>query len=369
MVNKCKEKGWKGCMASEDILQKMAENVTAWYRLNGRDLPWRRTKNPYYIWISEIMLQQTQVETVKPYYERFIRTLPTVKELAEADQMTVYKLWEGLGYYRRASHLQEAAKTVEAECNGIFPDTYEGLIALKGIGMYTASAIASIAYGLPKGVVDGNTLRIIARVFNREDNIALQKTKVEFGKVMDAIIAYTDPSDFNQGMMDLGATVCTPLKPDCAHCPLAELCEGRRMQTAGRLPVNLRKVNKSVIEYMTAVIKDGEQYFMIQNSGGLLENLYGFVQYECDTPSEFEQQFYEQYGLKIRLTEYIKDVKHVFTHREWRMHVYTAEYDREGTAESQQPEGRFCQPEEIEQLPVSTAHLKVLKAYLKSIND
>lgn len=355
-------------MTSEDILRGVAENVTAWYRQNGRDLPWRRTKNPYNIWISEIMLQQTQVGTVKPYYERFINALPTVKALAEADQMTVYKLWEGLGYYRRASHLQEAARAVVTDYGGIFPDTYEGLIALKGIGMYTASAIASIAYGIPKGVVDGNTLRIIARIFNREDNIALQKTKTEFGRIMDEIIAYTDPSDFNQGMMDLGAMICTPLKPDCGRCPAAGFCEGRRLQTAGRLPVNLKKVNKAVIEYMTVVIKDDDRYFMIQNAGGLLENLYGFVQYECHTPSEFEQHFYEQYGLKIRLTEYIRDVKHVFTHREWRMHIYGAQLEKR-ESEKIQGDGHFYLPEEIEQLPVPTAHLKVLKAYLKAIDE
>lgn len=360
-------------MATEQILQEMAELVTAWYRQNGRDLPWRRTKNPYNIWISEIMLQQTQVDTVKPYYERFIRTFPTVGDLAAADQTTVYKLWEGLGYYRRASHLQEAARTVMAEYQGIFPRTYEELIGLKGIGMYTASAIASIAYGIPKGVVDGNTLRIIARVFNREDNIALQKTKNEFGKVMDAIIAYADPSAFNQGMMDLGAMVCTPLRPECSHCPLNSLCEGYKKQTAGRLPVNIKKINKSVIEYMTVVIQNENRYFMIQNKGGLLENLYGFVQYECDTPSEFEQLFFEQYGLKIRLTGYIRDVKHVFTHREWRMHIYVAELEKGETGEraisGHSTAADFYLPEEIEQLPVSTAHLKVLKAYLKAVND
>lgn len=360
-------------MMTEKNLQTIAEYVTAWYRQNGRDLPWRRTKNPYFIWVSEIMLQQTQVETVKPYYERFIHELPTVGDLAAVDQTTVYKLWEGLGYYRRAAHLQEAARTVMTEYHGIFPKTYEELIGLKGIGMYTASAIASIAYGIPRGVVDGNTLRIIARLFNREDNIALQKTKNEFGQIMDAIIVYGEPSDFNQGMMDLGAMVCTPLKPKCELCPLVSLCEARRMQTVGRLPVNMKKVNKSVIEYMTVVIREGERYFMIRNEGGLLENLYGFVQYECDTPTEFEQQFYEQYGLRIRLTDYIRDVRHVFTHREWRMHIYGAEPEKQQTGEKamsgHSTAADFYLPEEIEQLPVSTAHLKVLKAYLKAVND
>ncbi|MBD9001640.1 MAG: A/G-specific adenine glycosylase [Coprococcus catus] len=346
---------------TEEVYKEAAQNVTAWYRQYGRDLPWRRTGNPYHIWISEIMLQQTQVDTVKPYYERFIETLPTVEDLAGADEQRVFKLWEGLGYYRRASHLKEAASMIVNEYHGRFPETYEELLKLKGVGMYTASAIASIAFGIPKGVVDGNTLRIVARLFNREDNIALQKTKNAFGEIMDAMIRYAEPSDFNQGMMDLGAMICTPSKPSCDECPVASLCQSRECQTVLRLPVNNKVVNKSILEYMTVVIRDGDRYFMVQNEQGLLQHLYGFAQYGCDMPSEFEKAFYDDYGVKIRLTQYISDIKHVFTHREWRMHVYGGEVVGPAT----RPMRDFYKLEEIEQLPVSTAHLKVLKAYLK----
>ena len=346
---------------TEEVYKEAAHNVTAWYRQNGRDLPWRRTGNPYHIWISEIMLQQTQVDTVKPYYERFIEALPTVEDLAGADEQRVFKLWEGLGYYRRAAHLKEAASMIVNEYHGRFPETYEELLKLKGVGMYTASAIASIAFGIPKGVVDGNTLRIIARLFNREDNIALQKTKNAFVEIMDAMIRYADPSDFNQGMMDLGAMICTPSKPSCDGCPVASLCQARECQTILRLPVNNKAVNKSILEYMTVVIRDGERYFMVQNEQGLLQHLYGFAQYGCDTPSEFEKTFYDDYGMKIRLTQYIGDIKHVFTHREWRMHVYGGEVV--GPAPGSMRD--FYRLEDVEQLPVSTAHLKVLKAYLK----
>ena len=352
-------------MTTEEIYKETAEDVTAWYRSHGRDLPWRRTKNPYFIWVSEIMLQQTQVETVKPYYERFITELPTVEALAEADEQKVFKLWEVLGYYRRAAHLQEAARMVVSDFHGRFPDTYEELLKLKGIGMYTASAIASIAFGIPKGVVDGNTLRIIARLFNREDNIALQKTKNTFGEIMDAMIRHSDPSDFNQGMMDLGAMICTPVKPSCDVCPVSELCEARKHETYGRLPVNNKKINKSVIEYMTVIVKNGDGYFMVQNDSGLLQNLYGFVQYSCDTPSEFENMFFDAYGVRIRLTQYISDIKHVFTHREWRMHVYGGEVAENAEMVNDQD---FYKLEEVEKLPVSTAHLKVLKAYLKAMS-
>lgn len=257
--------------------------------------------------------------------------------------------------------MKEAASMIVNEYHGRFPETYEELLKLKGVGMYTASAIASIAFGIPKGVVDGNTLRIIARLFNREDNIALQKTKNAFGEIMDAMIRYADPSDFNQGMMDLGAMICTPSKPSCDGCPVASLCQARECQTILRLPVNNKAVNKSILEYMTVVIRDGERYFMVQNEQGLLQHLYGFAQYGCDTPSEFEKTFYDDYGMKIRLTQYIGDIKHVFTHREWRMHVYGGEVV--GPAPGSMRD--FYRLEDVEQLPVSTAHLKVLKAYLK----
>ena len=230
--------------------------------------------------------------------------------------------------------------------------------------MYTASAIASIAFGIPKGVVDGNTLRIIARLFNREDNIALQKTKNAFGEIMDAMIRYSDPSDFNQGMMDLGAMICTPAKPSCEGCPLAGICRAKAQETYGRLPVNNKKINKSVIEYMTVIVRNGDGYFMVRNDSGLLQNLYGFVQYSCDTPSEFENMFFDAYGMRIRLTQYISDIKHIFTHREWRMHVYGGEVVKDT---EQAVNKNFYRLEEVEKLPVSTAHLKVLKAYLKAM--
>ena len=257
--------------------------------------------------------------------------------------------------------MKEAASMIVNEYHGRFPETYEELLKLKGVGMYTASAIASIAFGIPKGVVDGNTLRIVARLFNREDNIALQKTKNAFGEIMDAMIRYAEPSDFNQGMMDLGAMICTPSKPSCDECPVASLCQSRECQTVLRLPVNNKVVNKSILEYMTVVIRDGDRYFMVQNEQGLLQHLYGFAQYGCDMPSEFEKAFYDDYGVKIRLTQYISDIKHAFTHREWRMHVYGGEVVDPAT----RPMRDFYKLEEIEQLPVSTAHLKVLKAYLK----
>ena len=334
--------------------------------MSGRNLPWRRTGDPYKIWVSEIMLQQTQVETVIPYYERFIRALPDVSALAEAEDDVLFKLWQGLGYYRRAAHLKEAAVTVMKDFGGHMPASYETLLQLKGIGPYSAAAIASIAYGQPKGVVDGNTLRIIARLFNLEDNIALDKTKKAFGQLMDALIgAAKSPSAFNQAMMDLGAMICTPRKPDCPACPLKDICRGRRADTVLLLPVNIKKVKRETEEMVTAVIRAEDRLMLVRNREGLLKDLYGFVQTPCSSPSAFEAWFLEKYKVPIRLQSYIGDVKHVFTHRTWLMHVYAGYL----LSDRDQVRDLLYTDRELEALPVSTAHMKVLKAWQKAEKD
>ena len=343
---------------------EIARAVTDWFDDNKRDLPWRHTRDPYKIWVSEIMLQQTQAATVIPYYERFIADLPDVYALAAADTAHVYKLWEGLGYYRRAAHLQEAAKFIVSECGGYFPDSYEGLLKLQGVGNYTAAAIASIAFGQAKGVVDGNILRIISRLFMLEDNIALEKTKKAYGLIMDDMIRYAEPSAFNQAMMDLGATVCMPRNPNCEACPLKDMCKAFAEHAARVLPVNIKNRDQKKEDYMTAVLFCGDRYLLCKNKGGMLENLYGFVQFQETTPSAFEARFEKMFGAKVRLMAYAGDVRHVFTHRIWQMHVYLGRLSDDPAALKS---GALYTVEELEQLPVSTAHLKVLKAARKAL--
>lgn len=334
-------------------IKKFQENLIDWYEKNCRDLPWRHTKDPYAIWVSEIMLQQTQVDTVKPYYLRFLDTLPDIASLANADEDTAFKLWEGLGYYRRVRHMQEAAKQIMEQYNSMFPVEYEEIIKLKGIGNYTASAISSIAFGQEKGVIDGNTLRILSRIYNRQDNVALEKTKKVYQKLMDELIMGTDPSKFNQGMMDLGATICTPRKPKCDECPVNSLCQARASDTENILPVNIKNTSKRDIYYITAILRKDDQYFVIKNDEGLLQNLYGFVQYEVESPISFEEAFYDEYGHNIRLYDYCKEIKHVFSHRIWHMNVYLGEITDSVSKE------HLYSEEELELLPMSTAHRKV----------
>lgn len=339
-------------------IKTFQKNLIQWYETNGRDLPWRHTKDPYAIWVSEIMLQQTQVDTVKPYYLRFLETLPDIQSLANADEDVAFKLWEGLGYYRRVRHMQEAARQIMEKYDGIFPEKYDDILTLKGIGNYTASAVSSIAFGQEKGVIDGNTLRILSRIYNRQDNIALEKTKKAYQILMDQLIQGCDPSKFNQGMMDLGAGVCTPRKPDCEHCPVKDCCEAFASGTAGILPVNIKNTSKADIYYITAILKKDNKYLLIKNKEGLLQNLYGFVQYEVESPVSFEETFYDNYGISVRLYEYCKEIKHVFSHRIWHMNVYIGEI-MNPESELKDHDIPLYSEDELAELPISTAHRKV----------
>jgi len=337
--------------------KEFTQTLVQWYKENAREMPWRETKDPYCIWLSEIMLQQTQVDTVKPYYLRFVQELPTVKDLADAPIEQIYKLWEGLGYYRRANHLKEAACTIMNDYHGRFPSTYEQLIKLKGVGAYTASAISSIAFYEQKGVVDGNILRIVSRLFNRQDNIAKESTKKDYQQLMDHWTTLCNPSDFNQGMMDLGATICTPKKPDCQHCPIQSFCMAYKEGTQKLLPVNIKNTKKSDLYFITALLKCGEKYMIIKNKDSLLNDLYGLVQYDCESPLGFEEQFYDEYHMPVRLLEYEADFRHIFSHRVWHMSVYYGEILNPKQYESHP---NFYTLEEVLQLPIPTAHKKII---------
>lgn len=336
----------------------MQTELIKWYQQNKRDFPWRKDQDPYHIWISEIMLQQTTTETVIPYYNRFIETFPTIKKLAEATLEEIYKMWEGLGYYRRAKHLHESAQIIMNQYQGIFPIDYQDILSLKGIGHYTAGAISSIAYGKCIPAVDGNVLRIISRYYLIKDNIAEIKVQKYIFEIVNELIQGYDASSFNQGLMDLGATICKPVHPLCKDCPIKKDCQAYHHHQQDVLPVSIKKIKKQEISYITGIITYQDKFLLIQNpSGGLLENLYGFIQYDVESPYSFVSSFQEKYYQDLIIQAHIKDIKHVFSHRTWFMHVYHFVLEHE-------IEGMYTL-EEIEALPLSTAHLKVLKAYLK----
>jgi A/G-specific adenine glycosylase len=234
-----------------------------WYEKSSRPLPWRATTDPYAIWISETMLQQTRVATVLPYYKRFLARFPTVESLAEAPEEEVLKLWSGLGYYSRARNLQRAAKQMA----GRFPDDHDAIRALAGVGEYTAGAVASIAFGLPYPAVDGNVLRVLSRVTNDAGDIGSPAVKKRLRLVADRLLDRRNPGQFNQAMMELGATLCLPKNPQCLLCPVSTLCEGRRAGQHNELPVKLRRTAQVRVERTLYIVERGEALLMWQRAG------------------------------------------------------------------------------------------------------
>ena len=270
------------------------KTIIHWYSANKRDLPWRHTTNPYFIWLSEIILQQTQVKQGLPYYEAFVKTFPTVFDLANAEEQNVLKLWQGLGYYSRARNLHYAAKYIVNDLNGNFPSTYSEIIKLKGVGDYTASAVASIAFNETTAVVDGNVYRILSRFFGIDTPINSTKGIKEFKALASSLIDNKQPATFNQSIMEFGARQCKPKNPDCSTCPLDSSCFALQHNKITDLPVKLKKtkVRNRYFNYLVCI--DSKKNIVIeQRSGkGIWQNLYQFPLIETDlslTISEFKK--------------------------------------------------------------------------------
>ncbi len=329
------------------------EALITWYQQNKRPLPWRQDCTPYHVWLSEIMCQQTQVDTVIPYYQRFLAKFPTIQDLAKADIDDVYHVWQGLGYYRRALFLHQTSQMITHEYEGQFPQTKKELMKLKGVGSYTAAAIASICFFQPEGVVDGNVFRVLSRVLAISDNIALPKTKVLFETHMDALINHQAPGDFNQGMMEIGALICLPTKPKCEICPLQPHCLAYQNQTQDLFPVIDKRVLKKESTFITAILVNKHGIYLYKNQESLLKGLYQLPQFECSVDA-FSCMMKETFDIEATLIEYKKTIKHVFTHRIWHMQVYI------GTIGDDVDVISF---EDINQIAISTAHQKVLANY------
>lgn len=269
--------------------QAFSSQIISWYRVNPRELPWRGTTDPYKIWLSEIILQQTRVAQGLPYYYAFSETYPTVKDLALAPESEVLRLWQGLGYYSRARNLHSCAKYIWHELGGIFPDTYSELLKLKGVGSYTAAAISSFAFGEAKAVVDGNVFRVLARYFGIETDIATGKAKKEFEALANKLIPSENPGEYNQAMMDFGARLCVPKNPDCSICPLKETCFAFQKNLVKSLPVKINKTKVKERSLHYYVIRCGENWvWKKRQSGDIWEGLHDFPHSESD-PSSFLQ--------------------------------------------------------------------------------
>ncbi len=311
-------------LESEERLRAMNRPLLAWYDSHARVLPWREDPRPYRVWISEIMLQQTRVEAVKPYFERFLRELPDVAALASVEEDRLMKLWEGLGYYNRARNLKKAAEVVMEEYQGQMPDSYEELLKLPGIGSYTAGAVASIAFGHPVPAVDGNVLRVISRVLASREDILKQSTKKHLEQLLSETMPKGHASQFNQGLIEIGAIVCVPNgQPKCTECPLESLCLSHRHGLTSEIPVKTPP-KKRRIEQRTVFILECENQVCLRKraDSGLLASLYELPNVEGHL---IESEIWKAMGIEegqMLQVEKLPEAKHIFSHVEWRMIGY-----------------------------------------------
>lgn len=306
------------------ILSEIVTPLLRWYHSQARILPWRENPEPYYVWISEIMLQQTRVEAVKPYFDRFITTLPTVQALAEVPEGDLLKLWEGLGYYNRARNLQKAAQQIMNEHSGSLPASYDALLALSGIGRYTAGAIASIAYHISVPAVDGNVLRVITRLIASREDIMKEKTRKIIEAYLQEIMPTDKAGDFNQALMELGAMVCLPKGAvKCPVCPLKQLCLSHAEDYTAEIPVKTPKKARRLESYTMLRLHYQDKIALQQRpKQGLLANMWELPHIEGHLSIEAIKNHITNLGLQVQSIEALPPAKHIFTHIEWHMIGY-----------------------------------------------
>jgi A/G-specific adenine glycosylase len=316
----------------------ISRKLIDWYEKHRRKLPWRDTRDPYRIWISEIMLQQTRVAAVIPYYERFLQRFPDIASLAAAPEPDLLAAWAGLGYYSRARNLQKAARAM----NGTFPSSYEAIRELDGIGDYTAAAVGSIAFGLPHAVLDGNVMRVVSRLTNDSADIRSSATKRRFRQVADRMLDRKRPGQFNQALMELGATICLPRQPQCLLCPLGDSCEARQLGTQNQLPVKLGKPKSIKIERTLLIIREDGKLLMWQRSAES-QKLAGF--WELPEPEHVS---------RFKLGVQVGYFRHSITNHNYRFRVCLGEI-------AQKPsEFEWLTMEQMQKLPLSTTARKAL---------
>lgn len=348
--------------------------VAEWYRAGHRQLPWRETKDPYRILVSEVMLQQTRAETVIGYYARFLETFPDIAALAEADPERVMNQWKGLGYYSRARNLQKAAQVVVRDFGGVFPETEEGIRSLPGVGPYTLGAVMSIAFGKAVPAVDGNVLRVMARLFCLEGDITLSVVKRDVTVLVSGMIAHRHASDFCQGLMELGATVCTPVSPKCASCPVLSFCLAYSAGRQAALPVKRAKPAPVESSQIVCVVRDpAGRILMEYRQKGLLSGLWGLPHYESEQDIPDSEELLERLGFQsiredsgfqrgiLRLDGEIGLITHTFTHRRWFMHAWAFTFVK-GNDCLALPEGyRWVKSADIGKIPIPEAFQKILR--------
>jgi A/G-specific adenine glycosylase len=345
--------------------EEFQKDLISWFSREQRDLPWRKDRDPYKVWVSEIMLQQTRVDTVIPYFNRFLEKFPTIDALALADEDEVLKAWEGLGYYSRVRNLQLAVKEVHEKYKGIVPDTPKEISSLKGVGPYTAGAILSIAFGKPEPAVDGNVMRVFSRILSIWLDIAKPASRKVFEEAVRALISNQNPSYFNQALMELGALICTPTSPSCLLCPVREHCQAFNEGVQTELPIKSKKKAARKLNMAAAVLFTEDNRVVIHKrpDTGLLANLWEFPNFEVGTTRSGRKQLGElleaEYGVDASVKAgVITRIQHVFSHIIWDIEVYA------GSVESTTLKGSeliALKEEELERYAFPVSHQKIWK--------
>lgn len=342
------EKNWETW--DDEKLHAFQEDFIVWYEKEKRNLPWRVNLDPYRIWISEIMLQQTRVDTVIDYYYRFMDWFPTIQDLADAPEDKLLKAWEGLGYYSRARNLKVAAQQIVADFNGQMPNSIDEIRQLKGIGPYTAGAIGSIAFNLPEPAVDGNVMRVVSRLFEIDADIAKAGSRKVFEEAMYKIIDQKRPGDFNQAMMDLGSAICTPTSPKCEECPIQSYCLSYEKNTMTNFPVKSKKLKPKDVYYIGGIMENKQQEFLLEkrDSKGLLANMWLFpieevsreqfeflqknwakeeqqMSFNFEEPllvAEEKPEIFADYAQVVWQKRSLGEVTHIFSHLKWHILIF-----------------------------------------------
>jgi len=351
------------------IFMTFQQNLIHWFRANQRPLPWRKHYEPYEVWVSEIMLQQTQMDTALPYFKRWMKAFPTIGALAKADSKKVLKLWEGLGYYSRARNIHESAKHLVQKNGGVFPQEYEKILSIKGIGRYTAGAIASIAFNEDRPIVDGNILRVLSRVYAISKPIDVEKNKELFWKLQERLIPRGGAREFNQALMELGALVCSKQDPACALCPVRGFCKAFKTKTPENYPVKSRKKEMVKVEAAALVLEKNKKYLIrLRPVGKIMGGLWEFPEWKLSrnrtlSPAQVRNKTArlaeKEFSFGFEAIRPVGTIKRNYTHHLETLHVFKAEKFEEKTGPKTGWVSRWISKKEFVEYPFSSAHAKI----------
>jgi A/G-specific adenine glycosylase len=344
-----------------------ASSKLAWYEKEKRERPWRKNLNPYRILVSEFMLQQTQVKTVIPYFERWMKSFPTLQKLAQAKETTILKHWEGLGYYSRARNLKKTAQIILKDYSGKVPDSMDAILKLPGVGRYTAGAILSIAFGKKVPVLDGNVKRVLSRIFLLKENGGNRQSENVLWETMHSLLPVTGSGDFNQAFMELGATVCLPKNPLCLICPLKQNCGAQKTGKQNLYPPRKQKIPSTKIEVSAAVIlRRNKIYIQKRKAGGLMGGLWEFPGGKFESGESAEQcltrEIKEEIGVALHIDEKLMTVKHSYTRFRVTLHVFLCRIHSGRVSPTQCEEWEWVKREELDTYPFPAANVKIIKS-------